>query len=301
MNDSQSSSKPTSKGKTSNWLLLKSKLNTSTKPGKKKAQVQKKENRRVAIQKSSNHTDHDEDEDEEDDEELEGDEEESHSVVISENDSVEEPASREQEKSSFLRGLEKRMRKQIVGLDCEMVGLGHNGKTNALARCSIVNFDGKVLYDQIIRPKGFVTDFRTKWSGIKKSDFRKEKENVVSFEECQESVAKLLKGKILVGHALQNDMAVLLLSHPRSKIRDTSRYQPYMRQRMTAGKFRPRSLKELTLEFLGKKIQSGEHDSVREALWLLPPLLTSYVVGGRCPLCCSFVSKRNGKLGEESH
>lgn len=299
MNDSQSSSRATSKGKTSNWLLLKSKLNTSTKPGKKKAPVQKKENSKVALEKSSNYTNDDEDED--DDEELEGDEEESHSIAISENDSVEEPASREQEKSSFLRGLEKRMRKQIVGLDCEMVGLGHNGKTNALARCSIVNFDGKVRYDQIIRPKGFVTDFRTKWSGIKKSDFRKEKENVVSFEECQESVANLLKGKILVGHALQNDMAVLLLSHPRSKIRDTSRYQPYMRQRMTAGKFRPRSLKELTLEFLGKKIQSGEHDSVRELSLHHSYHCFSLVIGGRCSLCCSFVPKRNGKLGEESH
>lgn len=168
-------------------------------------------------------------------------------------------------KSEYLRQLESKMRKKIVGLDCEMVGLGVNGKTNALARCSVVDFNGKVLYDQIIRPKGYVTDFRTKWSGIKRSDLRKDKENVVTFEECQESVAKILKGKILVGHALENDLSVLLLSHPRHQIRDTGRYPPYMRRKINSRGLRPRSLKELTLQYLGKKIQSGEHDSVEDA------------------------------------
>ena len=172
------------------------------------------------------------------------------------------------------------MKKVVVGLDCEMVGLGDKGKENALARCSLVDFDGNVLYDKIIRPKGFVTDFRTKWSGIKKSDLRKDKDNVVTLEECQKAVAELLKNKILVGHALQNDFRVLLLSHPRSKIRDTSFYRPYMRvsppicsllfltdfqMRGKFGKFRPRSLKELSKEFLGKEIQTGEHDSVEDA------------------------------------
>jgi RNA exonuclease 4 len=162
------------------------------------------------------------------------------------------------------KAIERIMRKKVVALDCEMVGLGEKGKESALARCSVVDFEGNVLYDQIIRPKGFVTDFRTKWSGIKKSDLRKDKDNVVTLEECQESVAQLLKDKILVGHALQNDFNVLLLSHPRSKIRDTSHYHPYMRV-TNSGKHRPRSLKELTREFLGKQIQTGEHDSVEDA------------------------------------
>jgi RNA exonuclease 4 len=47
--------------------------------------------------------------------------------------------------------------------------------------------------------------------------------------QCQESVAGLIKGKILVGHALKNDLDVLMLSHPRTMIRDTSGYRPYMR------------------------------------------------------------------------
>jgi RNA exonuclease 4 len=45
-------------------------------------------------------------------------------------------------------------------------------------------------------------------------------------------VADLIKDKVLVGHALQNDLDVLMLSHPRTMIRDTAKYRPYMRVRM---------------------------------------------------------------------
>jgi RNA exonuclease 4 len=61
---------------------------------------------------------------------------------------------------------------KYVALDCEMVGIGSSGKKSALARCCLVDFDGNKLYDQFVRPKSFVTDFRTKWSGVRKSDLR---------------------------------------------------------------------------------------------------------------------------------
>lgn len=91
----------------------------------------------------------------------------------------------------------------------------------------MVDYDGKVLYDKFVQPKGFVTDFRTKYSGIRKKDINKDK--AIPLEQCQKEVSTLLKGRVLVGHALKNDLTALLLSHPKSKIRDTSRYQPYMR------------------------------------------------------------------------
>lgn len=70
---------------------------------------------------------------------------------------------------------------KYIGLDCEMVGLGVNGKESALARCCLVDFDGNTVYDKFVRPKGFVTDFRTKWSGVRKSDLRMGQ--AVTFEE----------------------------------------------------------------------------------------------------------------------
>uniref|UniRef100_A0A2N9HET4 Exonuclease domain-containing protein n=1 Tax=Fagus sylvatica TaxID=28930 RepID=A0A2N9HET4_FAGSY len=67
------------------------------------------------------------------------------------------------------------------------------------------------------------------------------------------AVADITKGRILVGHALHNDLKVLLLSHPKMDLRDTSEYQPFLKE---GGK---RALRYLAAEFLGVQIQNGEH------------------------------------------
>lgn len=46
---------------------------------------------------------------------------------------------------------------QIVAMDCEMVGVGLSGKQSALARCSIVDYNGEVLYDKHVRPAEKIT------------------------------------------------------------------------------------------------------------------------------------------------
>ncbi|MBW04710.1 Interferon-stimulated gene 20 kDa protein, partial [Eschrichtius robustus] len=53
----------------------------------------------------------------------------------------------------------------VVAMDCEMVGLGPF-KESGLARCSLVDYHGTVLYDKFIRPEGEITDYRTPVSGI---------------------------------------------------------------------------------------------------------------------------------------
>ncbi|RYY77576.1 hypothetical protein EON63_18465 [archaeon] len=75
----------------------------------------------------------------------------------------------------------KQLRHRILALDCEMVGIGLSGKVSALARCSVVDFEGQVVYDEFVQPKSHVTDFRTKWSGIRKSDISAK--NAVTLEE----------------------------------------------------------------------------------------------------------------------
>jgi len=156
------------------------------------------------------------------------------------------------------------VRNEYVAIDCEMVGLGPTGKTSALARCAVVDFDGEVLYDRFVRPKGFVTDFRTKYSGVRQQDLRQGE--ACLFEECQRDVSLLLKNKVLVGHALRNDTEVLMLSHPRSHIRDTAHYHPLMRKvGHDTAKYRSRALKELSKQYLGISIQDGEHDPCVDA------------------------------------
>jgi hypothetical protein len=70
--------------------------------------------------------------------------------------------------------IEKFNIKKYIALDCEMVGLGEKGNQSALARCCLVDFNGHVVYDKFVQPRGFVTDFRTKWSGIRKADLNKD-------------------------------------------------------------------------------------------------------------------------------
>jgi DNA polymerase III epsilon subunit-like protein len=114
-----------------------------------------------------------------------------------------------------------------------------------------------------VKPTEKVTDYRTHVSGVRKKDMTKG----VEFKKCQRDVAALLKGKILVGHALTNDLKALLITHPRNMIRDTASYKPLMKHRSMGGKgkLKPRSLKELTRVLLNQTIQEGEHSSVIDA------------------------------------
>jgi len=151
---------------------------------------------------------------------------------------------------------------KFIALDCEMVGIGADpSSTSLLARVSLVNYHGEQLYDSYVQPSTGeeITDYRTHVSGIRP-------EHLVAtvarpFAEVQTAVATLLDGKVLVGHALRNDLAALMLGHPKRDIRDTARYPGY---RKLAGGKTP-SLRKLAREVLGQRIQEGEHSSVVDA------------------------------------
>lgn len=144
-----------------------------------------------------------------------------------------------------------------LSLDCEFVGVGVEGKDDALARVSIVNFHEVVLYDRFVRPSEPVTDYRTAVSGIKPGAVHGK--SAITFAQAQREVAAMIEGRILVGHALHNDLTVLRLSHPKHLLRDTSR------SRLLCPEGRPRSLKNLARDVLGLEIQTAAHDSVQDA------------------------------------
>ncbi|CAO3666840.1 unnamed protein product [Rhizopus stolonifer] len=148
---------------------------------------------------------------------------------------------------------------KFVAIDCEMVGVGPGGTDSALARVSIVNFTGAVLLDAYVKTMERVTDYRTHVSGIERKHL--ESDEAITFKEAQEKVATIIKNRILVGHAVYNDMKVLMLDHPTLLIRDTSRYKPF--RKLAKGK--TPGLKMLVKEVLGISIQSGSHSSVEDA------------------------------------
>ena len=51
-----------------------------------------------------------------------------------------------------------------------MVGVGEEGIEDSLARVSVVNYFGHVLLDAYLAPTQRVTDWRTKYSGIRPAD-----------------------------------------------------------------------------------------------------------------------------------
>ena len=146
---------------------------------------------------------------------------------------------------------------KYVAIDCEMVGVGPGGKDSALARVSLVNYNGAVLLDAYVKPQEKVTDYRTHVSGIEAHHL----EDALSFKEAQYRVEAIIRNRILVGHAVHNDLQALILSHPALLIRDTSRYRPFRQ----LAKGRTPGLKMLVKEILGVTIQSGSHSSVEDA------------------------------------
>jgi RNA exonuclease 4 len=148
---------------------------------------------------------------------------------------------------------------KYVAIDCEMVGVGPDGIDSALARVSIVNYNGAVLLDCYVKPQEKVTDYRTHVSGIEAHHL--ESDEALTFKEAQYKTEAIIRNRILVGHAVYNDLQALILSHPALLIRDTSRYKPFRK----LAKGRTPGLKMLVKEILGINIQSGSHSSIEDA------------------------------------
>lgn len=147
---------------------------------------------------------------------------------------------------------------RYIAIDCEMVGVGPpDHELSALARVSLVNYNGHCVLDTFVKPKERVTDWRTWVSGVSAKDMAK----AITLEEAQKKVHEIINGKILIGHAIHNDLDALFLSHPKRDIRDTARHQPF---RKIAKQKNP-GLKRLAKEILGLDIQGAAHSSVEDA------------------------------------
>ncbi|XP_053182534.1 interferon-stimulated 20 kDa exonuclease-like 2 [Scomber japonicus] len=151
---------------------------------------------------------------------------------------------------------------KYVAVDCEMVGTGPKGRNSQLARCSIVSYEGDVVYDKFINPSVPVTDYRTRWSGIRRRDLEK----ATPYAEARKEILKLLMGKVVIGHAIHNDFKVLGYSHPAVLTRDTSRI-PLLNRRAGFAENECASLKRLTKAIFNRDIQTGRkgHSSVEDA------------------------------------
>ena len=113
--------------------------------------------------------------------------------------------------------------------------------------------DGNTLLDSFVAVAEEVTNYNTKISGVRPEDLAEAE----SFDTIMEKVRGLLRGKIIVGHSLEHDFAVMYYYPPKRNTRDTALY-------FKEGNKKP-SLKSLVEKHLGKSIQTGEHRSVEDA------------------------------------
>jgi RNA exonuclease 4 len=145
-------------------------------------------------------------------------------------------------------------------MDCEMVGSVTGA--SICARVVLLDWKGRAVLDEFVSPVEPVADYRTHVSGITAEQLV----SAPSFEEVRERVLHALQDKILVGHALENDLACLRIDHPQMLIRDTAYYAPFQRQNHQ-GQLVPRKLRDLAAEKLGQKIQdpSRAHDPHEDA------------------------------------
>ncbi|KAG0245755.1 hypothetical protein BGX31_006229 [Mortierella sp. GBA43] len=147
--------------------------------------------------------------------------------------------------------------KTMIALDCEMCRT-ENG--SELTRVSLIDHNGKNIFDELVMPESPILDYLTQYSGMTAERL----EGVTTrLEDVQKKLRQIINyNTILVGHSLENDMNVLKLAHP--FIIDTSLVYHHTR----GPPYRP-GLKWLAQKWLQRQIQANVergHDSAEDAL-----------------------------------
>lgn len=172
----------------------------------------------------------------------------------------------------------------LIAIDAEFVMLQHEEKelrsdgsksvlkpqSLSLARVSVVRGEGPEkgvpFIDDFVATEDQIVDYLTQFSGIEPGDLdpAKSSKGLVKFQTAYRRLWVLLNlGCVFVGHGLLNDFRTINIQVPQKQVIDTlDIYFVAERQRRL-------SLKFLAWSLLATAVQTGNHDSVEDAITAL--------------------------------
>lgn len=184
--------------------------------------------------------------------------------------------------------------KRVVALDCEMVGclpddsgleecsgstpvsfserlhllatkkLGKKKRglkeVSVAGRCTIVDYNGDVLYDSFIHPNRRILSLRTFVSGITPKDMAE----ATPIDDARREILSILEGNLVIAHDIKHDLASLGISLPPASIWDTSSCKA-LRRLADLPESQIPSLRNLANGVLGVQIHTGRHSPLEDA------------------------------------
>ena len=157
------------------------------------------------------------------------------------------------------------LRRELAELHSDGSKVLLSPKKLSLARVSVVRDNEDVLIDDRIESKHEIVDYLTTYSGVEPSDLdaHHSKFALVAQQTATRRLWILLNlGTKFIGHALINDFRAINLYVPPAQVLDT--YELFHDHSRNG--FRRMSLKFLMWAVLGEKVQTGNHDSVQDAV-----------------------------------
>ncbi|THH09464.1 hypothetical protein EW145_g1982 [Phellinidium pouzarii] len=149
----------------------------------------------------------------------------------------------------------------FLALGTVCCGVGPGGSTSMVARVSLIDYRGNTILDTYVHPTMPVTDYRTSTTGIEAKHLNSD--SAMQFNAVQSLVAEYIKGKILVGHSLWQDLSVLGIPHPAVATRDVALYMPFRNALQSPNQ--AVGLQTLVWHLMRRRIQYGKLDSVENA------------------------------------